>query len=31
MPEKVFKNASCVTVETGYAKIPRKKKELCYT
>lgn len=25
MSEKVFKNASCATVETGYAKIPEKE------
>ena len=31
MARKIAKNASCATVETGYAKIPRKKKELCYT
>ena len=30
-PKKVFKNASCATVETDYAKIARKKRGLCYT
>lgn len=30
-PKKVFKNASCATVVTDYAKITRKKRELCYT
>ena len=29
--KKVFKNASCATVVTDYAKITRKKRELCYT
>jgi arabinoxylan arabinofuranohydrolase len=29
--KKVFKNASCATVVTDYAKSARKKRELCYT